>query len=350
MSLAQVRIVGTGLIGTSIALGLAQKGIRIVPIDSERENELLARDLLSNALGSGESDLTILATPPAKTLEALKLEFIRNPNQVFIDTGSTKSNLVSEVQSFPELADRFLGTHPMAGRERGGARAAQSDLFQGRAWFVTPTSSTNSEVKALAHEVISLLGATSYELDAHEHDVLLAAISHLPQAVSSALASSLNEDLKLDLAGQGLRDMVRIASSDPDLWSEIFFANKGNLIKALDDFHRALDRIKSAISTEDKRTLVSIFEEGATRRSQVSGKHGAIARKYVELLIVIDDRPGQLSRLFQECADVNANIEDLSIEHSPGQPTGLISLSFSSEDAERVMLHLRQRSWKVHQA
>ena len=148
----------------------------------------------------------------------------------------------------------------------------------------------------------------------------------------------------------GLRDMVRIASSDPLLWSEIFFANKGNVIKALEDFEGAIELIKRAISTEDKKTLVSIFEEGARKRLQVSGKHGAIARKYVELLIVIDDRPGQLSCLFQECADVNANIEDLSIEHSPGQPTGLISLSFSSEDAGRVMSHLRQRSWKVHQA
>ena len=350
MSLAQVRIVGTGLIGTSIALGLAQKGIRIVPVDSERENELLARDLLTTALGTGESDLTIVATPPAKTLEVLQQEFARNPDQMFIDTGSTKFNLVSQVASFPELADRFLGTHPMAGRERGGARAAQSDLFQGRAWFVTPTPSTNSQVRALAAEVIVLLGATSYELEASEHDALLAAISHLPQAVSSALASSLNQELKLDLAGQGLRDMVRIASSDPLLWSEIFFANKGNVIKALEDFESAIDLIKRAISTEDKKALVSIFEEGARKRLQVSGKHGAIARKYVELLIVIDDRPGQLSRLFQECADVNANIEDLSIEHSPGQPTGLISLSFSSEDAGRVMSHLRQRSWKVHQA
>lgn len=180
---------------------------------------------------------------------------------MFIDIGSTKSNLVSQVELFPELADRFLGTHPMAGRERGGARAAQSDLFQGRAWFLTPTPSTNSRVKAMAEEVISLLGATSYELGAHEHDALLAAISHLPQAVSSALASSLNEDLKLDLAGQGLRDMVRIASSDPELWSEIFFANKENVMRSLDDFQRALDLLRNAISAEDKKSLVSNFRK-----------------------------------------------------------------------------------------
>ncbi|NDE71198.1 MAG: prephenate dehydrogenase [Actinobacteria bacterium] len=319
MSIAQVRIVGTGLIGTSIALGLAHKGIRVIPTDINHENEKLARDLLAPSLGDGAADLTILATPPQATLEALR-------------------------------SGKFLGTHPMAGRERGGARASQSDLFQGRAWFITPTNSSDRALISDARFVAETLGATVYEISPDDHDRLMAAISHLPQVVSSALASSINDLPRLDLAGQGLRDMVRIASSDPALWSEILFANRENILNSLENFRNSLDSLREAIADEDSGRLVEIFRTGAEARTKASGKHGALPRNYVELLIVIDDRPGQLSRLFQECAEVNANIEDLSIEHSPGQETGLISLSFSSIDAEKVMKHLETRGWKVHQA
>ena len=350
MSIAQVRIVGTGLIGTSIALGLAHKGIRVIPTDINHENEKLARDLLAPSLGDGAADLTILATPPQATLEALRIEEKRDSNQRFIDVGSVKNKLIRDIESFPELCGKFLGTHPMAGRERGGARASQSDLFQGRAWFITPTNSSDRALISDARFVAETLGATVYEISPDDHDRLMAAISHLPQVVSSALASSINDLPRLDLAGQGLRDMVRIASSDPALWSEILFANRENILNSLENFRNSLDSLREAIADEDSGRLVEIFRTGAEARTKASGKHGALPRNYVELLIVIDDRPGQLSRLFQECAEVNANIEDLSIEHSPGQETGLISLSFSSIDAEKVMKHLETRGWKVHQA
>ena len=162
MKIAQVRIVGTGLIGTSIALGLAGRGIKVVLVDSDPENERLARDLLSGSLGSGESDLTILATPPLSTFEALKKEFARNPDQRFIDTGSVKTKLLNEVEQLPELASRFLGTHPMAGRESGGARFAQGDLFQGRAWFLVPTKMTERDLVDDVSELVQDLGATTY--------------------------------------------------------------------------------------------------------------------------------------------------------------------------------------------
>ena len=350
MKIAQVRIVGTGLIGTSIALGLAGRGIKVVLVDSDPENERLAQDLLSGSLGSGESDLTILATPPLSTFEALKKEFARNPDQRFIDTGSVKTKLLNEVEKLPELASRFLGTHPMAGRESGGARFAQGDLFQGRAWFLVPTKMTERDLVDDVSELVQDLGATTYEIGGEEHDRLLASISHLPQVISSSLASSIVSSPHLELAGQGLRDMVRIAGSDPMLWSEIFLSNKENVVASIDNFIESLTGFRQALADSNLGAIKSIFEQGALGRQKVSGKHGAQPRNYVQLLIVIEDKPGQLSQLFLECAEVRANIEDLSIEHSPGQETGLITLSFSPDDAARVAEHLRNRSWNVHQA
>ena len=350
MKFAQVRIVGTGLIGTSIALALGNLGIKVVPVDADPENQRLAHDLLAPYLGEGESELTILATPPLRTMGVLISEFERNPNQRFIDTGSVKFKLQQEVNRFPEIAQRFLGTHPMAGREYGGARFAQSDLFQGRAWLLTPSRQTEAQLIADVRELIEALGATPYEMPAENHDDLLALISHLPQLVSTALASSIGESPQLELAGQGLRDMVRIASSNPTLWSEILLSNQENVLSALDSFSHSLNELRAAISRGEKEKIQEIFEEGAAGRIKVSGKHGALPRNYVQLLIVIEDKPGQLSQLFLQCAQINANIEDLSIEHSPGQETGLITLSFSAHDAPRVIEYLRAHSWKVHQA
>lgn len=350
MTIAQVRIVGTGLIGTSIALGLAQKGIKVDLADADPDNEKLARDLLSSSLGSGKSDFVVIATPPGSTFETLQSEFETNPSASFIDVGSVKNELLLQVEALPVLASRFVGTHPMAGRERGGAKSGQSDLFEGRAWLVTPTAQSQSDVILAAKELISLLGAFPYEMTAKEHDALMASISHLPQVVSTALASSVGEISRLDLSGQGLRDMVRLAGSDPQLWSDILFANKSQIKVALDHFEESLSSLRAAIENEDRNLLSSIFEKGSQSRSRVAGKHGAQPRKYLQLLVVIEDKPGQLSQLFAESAEVNANIEDLSIEHSPGQETGLITLSFSPDDAHRVMAHLRSKSWKVHLA
>ena len=350
MKLAQVRIVGTGLIGTSIALGLARLGVKIDITDSDPVHERLARDLLEGSLASGAPDLVVIATPPNSIFQVLQEEFRTYPDAMFIDVGSVKTELLVQVEQLPALAKRFLGTHPMAGRESGGARSAQSDLFNGRAWIVTPTSVTEGRVRETFSELARCLGAIEYEMGGREHDDLMASISHLPQVLSTALAESLQSSSRLDLAGQGLRDMVRIAASDPKLWSEILLANKRSIIDAIERFSTKLSELKKSIEQNDEEEINSHFVNGAKERARVSGKHGAQPRNYVELLIVIEDRPGQLSALFQHCAEVDANIEDLSIEHSPGQETGLISLSFSPMDAERVTTHLQSHGWKVHQA
>ena len=237
----------------------------------------------------------------------------------------------------------------MAGREIAGPPSAQGDLFQGRAWILTPTTSTDEYVVEIAEELVSILGATSYVMTAENHDRLLARISHLPQLTSTALAGSLTSiGDDLNLSGQGLRDMTRIANSDGELWSEILFENRKEVSNAIDEYLQIFAKIKNALDTQDGEALRKVFLEGNRGRSLVSGKHGAKPRNYSHLLIVIKDEPGALSRLFEQCASINANIEDLSIEHSPGQLTGLITLAFSPEDALRVQDHLMAQDWKVH--
>ena len=349
MPSAHCLIVGSGLIGTSIALALASNGHTVDLEDADESSLTLAKDLLGTNLAEKNPDYVIVATPPDSIFSTLKRKFALYPSAIFIDSGSVKNKLVHEVEGFTELAERFVGTHPMAGREFSGAASAQSDLFNGRAWIVVPTRSTRNEVLSSVTELIETLGATVYQMDGLSHDRLLARISHLPQALSTSLAGSLLDiGSGMELSGQGLRDTTRLAESDPQLWSEIFIANQDAVLEAIEKFSFQLEKLKEAIASSDVKKIVEVFNEGKSGRSRVSGKHGAQPRNYVYLMIVIKDEPGALKKLFEECAEVRANIEDLSIEHSPKQETGLITLAFSQEDAQRVLEYLRKKQWKVH--
>ncbi|HRD09337.1 MAG TPA: prephenate dehydrogenase [Candidatus Nanopelagicaceae bacterium] len=349
MKSQHVRVVGAGLIGTSIALGLASRGASVELHDEDQNALDLAKDLLAPHVKVGVPDLVIVATPPKTILNVLKREFGNNPQATFIDVGSVKNNLVLEVETLTELAARFVGSHPMAGREVAGPSSAQADLFQGRAWILTPTSVTEESSIDLAKEVVEALGATAYIMSAPAHDSLLARISHLPQITSTALAGAIEQiGDNLNLSGQGLRDMTRIANSDGELWSEILLENQNEVLKAISEYQDIIADLKDALESRDESALKNLFINGNKGRAKVSGKHGSKPRNYSHLLIVIKDEPGALSQLFEQCAAINANIEDLSIEHSPGQLTGLITLAFSPDDALRVQDHLLSHDWKVH--
>ncbi|NDA57515.1 MAG: prephenate dehydrogenase/arogenate dehydrogenase family protein [Actinobacteria bacterium] len=140
-----VKIVGAGLIGTSIALALAHQGVSVSIDDADQKALALAKDLLAPYLkAEGEErrefDLVIIATPPASVVSALKAELATNTESIFIDVSSVKTNLIQEIETLPALAEQFVGTHPMAGREVSGTSSAQADLFNGRAWIITPTT------------------------------------------------------------------------------------------------------------------------------------------------------------------------------------------------------------------
>jgi prephenate dehydrogenase len=349
MKTQHVRVVGAGLIGTSIALGLASRGVSVELHDQDQNALDLAKDLLAPHVKVGVPDLVIVATPPKTILDVLKKEFGHNPQATFIDVGSVKNNLVLDVETLTELAARFVGSHPMAGREVAGPSSAQADLFQGRAWILTPTSVTEESSIDLAKELVEALGATAYIMSAPAHDSLLARISHLPQITSTALAGAIEQiGDNLNLSGQGLRDMTRIANSDGELWSEILLENQNEVLKAITEYQQIIANLKDALESRDESALKNLFINGNKGRARVSGKHGSKPRNYSHLMIVIKDEPGALSQLFEQCAAINANIEDLSIEHSPGQLTGLITLAFSPDDALRVQDHLLSHDWKVH--
>jgi prephenate dehydrogenase len=345
--LQKVRIVGSGLIGTSIGLGLVQRGISVQMVDSDPDAQALAIDLIGGVEVS-TPEIVVLALPTSKLPLVIEREFKLNPHSTFMDVGSVKNEVLLYVKTVSGISARFLPTHPMAGREIGGAASARADLFQGRSWILTPDQDCSSGSKDLVLELINQLGATPIELPADAHDAAVARISHLPQIAASLVAKQLTGTPAewMELAGQGLRDTTRIAGSDENLWKEIIFSNRTEIAQLLINLQSDLSKMINSL--DDPSKIAELIAAGRDGKAMIPGKHGGKAREYSYLPIVIDDKPGQLAAIFNECAAMQVNVEDLSIEHSPGQLSALITLSLSAVDAEKLSNHLASIGWNVH--
>jgi prephenate dehydrogenase len=345
----RVEIVGGGLIGTSIALKVAKIGSYARIVDQNEAHQRVGNELLGSQLLGEEhpADLIVAATPVDILPEVILTALSSNPTAIVIDTGSIKTKVVLEISTNLKNSSRnsdlarFVPSHPLAGRELSGPDGARSDLFEGRAWAVTPHADVDSTALRQVMAFVQALGATPYQLSPEEHDREVALTSHAPQVLASALAGALVEPL--DLAGQGLRDMTRLANSDIAMWQPILEGNQEALIPVLE---RIIKSINCLIDKNfDKEIVLSFMQQGAVGSRKVPGKHGGIPRNYGSLSVVIPDKAGELARLFKHCAEARINIEDLRIEHSPGQETGLISLFVQPSDLSTLNDYLSTLGW-----
>jgi prephenate dehydrogenase len=339
----KIVVIGAGLIGTSIALGAKRAGAEVQLFDEDGRAQNLANDLVES-VEIADPTIVVIATPTSALLGAINRYKNLYPKSTFIDIGSTKTKVQVEVQTDKELSARFCPTHPMAGRELDGAEAAQSDLFVGKSWIITPLAETSGESIALVKELIEKLGARVIAMSPEDHDAAVASISHLPQIISSLLAAQLEGKSPefLALAGSGVMDTTRIAGSNPDLWREILNLNRNAIEPLLKDFQKDLSTLIENYDVE------SVLQRGRKGRHLLPGKHRSASRNYTYLPVVLEDKPNQLARLFDECAKANVNVEDITIEHSPEQETGLVLLALSAPNAELLQKHLATSGWRVH--
>ena len=347
--ISSVRIVGAGLIGTSVGLCLKSAGVEVEIIDIDFKSAQLAQDLVKS-IPITQPDLIVVAVPISANQKVVVEQLNANPNSIVCDLSSVKSDLLVKVDELSDNAQNFISLHPMAGRELSGAQSARADLFIGRAWIVIKDSKSSEKAKSVAAAFINICGGVSYLMSRTEHDLTVAKLSHLPQILSSSLAASLleiNED-NLNISGQGVRDLTRLAHSDSKLWSEILIANQPSLSPALEKLILNLQALSKSLIANKKEEIEDFLNKGKKGKEKIPGKHGAKSRNYVFLPIVIDDKPGQLAIIFNECAKIAVNIEDLTIEHSPGQETGLITLALSESDCLKLSKHLEKLGFKVH--
>ncbi|HEY1529431.1 MAG TPA: prephenate dehydrogenase [Galbitalea sp.] len=351
-----VRIVGAGLLGSSIGLGLRALDIDVILADISPATVRLAVDYGAGRAATSSDDprLIVVCVPPDVVAHTVAAELAAFPNALVTDVASVKLAPLGELQAMGADISRYVGSHPMAGRERGGAISARADLFVGRPWVianhdaVADRRAADSVLEALALD----LGAQPVELDAAEHDRSVALVSHVPQVVSSLLASRLlnASDAAVGLAGQGLRDTTRIAGSQPELWVQILGANAEQVVGILELYRDDLDGLIRALSTPTApgalRAVAEALASGNAGVARIPGKHG-IAKQFATLVVLVDDVPGQLARLLTEVGSIGVNLEDLRLEHSPGALFGLAEISVVPEVEERLIAELQERGWKI---
>lgn len=365
-----VLVIGTGLLGTSIALALHSAGVEVLLSDTSPTSERLAADigagtpLINRKDGQMEPTVVVVATPPDVAGDTVVAALDRYPAAVVTDVASVKVAVMRDVhdeaerRDDPMFAARYVGSHPMAGRERSGAAAADADLFVGRPWVVVPHEVSFPTAVLTVRTLAVDLGAIPVEFSAEEHDRSVALVSHVPQLVSSLLAGQLAEASSeaLSLAGQGLRDTTRIAASDPRLWTTILAGNAGPVAQILRDVHRDLSELLAALERAAELGPLEGGSVGAVNRVMVAGnrgvdripgKHGGAPARYAEVEVLVPDEPGELGRLFTELGELGINIEDLSLEHSAGQRVGLARLQVQPTVAFQAERDLEQRGWRI---
>jgi prephenate dehydrogenase len=357
-----VRVVGAGLLGTSIGLGLRARGIDVIVADASPTNLSIAIDYgagraarPANAATGEPGDqpqLIVVCVPPDVTAQIVAQELTAFPAAIVTDVASVKLAPLEELKSLGADVSRYIGSHPLAGRERGGPLAGRADLFIGRPWVVAAHDGISYQQANAVDDLILDLGATLVEMTPEDHDRGVALVSHAPQVISTLMAQRLAEapGSALNLAGQGLRDVTRIAASDPDLWVQILGANAQPVHEVLvafrGDLDRFIDALANPVAPGARRRVAEELTSGNTGVARLPGKHGTDHR-FSTLVVMVDDTPGQLARLLNEIGEVGVNLEDLRLEHSPGAQIGLAEISVLPEAAARLTEELAARGWRI---
>lgn len=350
-----VHIIGTGLLGASIGLALTAKRVDVTLGDASPTALALAVDYGAGRLRTADDPapaLVVVATPPDVTADVVQSALESFPESVVTDVASVKLMPYLQLRERGVDLTNYIGSHPMAGRERGGAVMAREDLFVGRPWVICRDHETPAAALATVESLALDVGATPLEMTPEEHDAAVGLVSHLPQVVSSMLAARLLDasDSAVGLAGQGLRDSTRIASSDPELWVQILGANRDSVAGLLDEFQQDLVAFTEALRNADepgsKRTIADLLSAGNHGVQRIPGKHGQ-AKRFTTLTVIVEDRPGQLAKLLTELGDLGVNMEDLQLEHSPGAQIGFAKIAVLPTVAERTVADLEERGWRI---
>jgi prephenate dehydrogenase len=351
----KIAVIGTGLIGTSIALALRAHDATVWLADADPAAARLAADL-----GAGEllpdatndpADIAVIAVPPAAVAATLAEAQTRNLAHAYTDVASVKQLPVAQARNQGCDLTRYVPGHPLAGREKHGPAAARADLFLGRTWALCPLPETSEAALQAVTDLVRTCGAVPVRTDPAAHDRWVALISHAPHLVAAAMAARLEEAPAeaLDLAGQGLRDVTRIAAGDTALWTQILSGNAAPVAQVLAAVAADLAEAARVLAEDDDsdKAVAALLDRGQAGVARIPGKHGGAPREFAVVQVVIPDQPGELARLFDATGAAGVNIEDVRIEHSPGLPVGVAELSVRPAEAGVLLDALEAGGWPV---
>jgi len=336
----RVCVIGTGLIGASVGLGLRAIGDRVTGWDPDPAELELALDkgALDGIADSRDgaldgADVIVLAAPAGAVIDILgSLE----TDALVTDVAGVKGPVIAAAAHL----ERFVGGHPMAGREQRGAGAASAALFRGAAWVITTDGAAQSAVDDVAG-LAADLGALPTPMTAAEHDRAVAVISHLPQVLAGALLeAAAGVPHALELAAGSFRDLTRVAASDPSTWVDVLVANAANLGGAAEDLtDRLAEWSAVAGAGEVARLETAMSSARSTRRG--------LSPPVVPVAVALEDRPGELALVGEALASSGVDVRDLQLRHGIHGGGGILTLSVRPGEAEALSDALRSAGLSV---
>jgi prephenate dehydrogenase len=352
ISAERVAVVGTGLIGTSIAMAAVRAGEAVRGFDTDHVALAGAAERSGLAPSASVEECVAGATlvfvcTPIPALADLVTQILRlAPDAIVTDVGSVKTRVMAGVEAGadPGHLDRYVGGHPMGGSERSGPEHASASVLDGVVWVLSPAPVVPEATVARLAAWVDKVGARPVPMDPERHDRLVAMVSHLPQVASTALmglaaSEEAGEPEILLLAAGGFRDLTRLAASSPRLWSDILLANGDAIVRAIDLYIARLVRLRELILDADADEVERAFDEAKQARLSLAAKPQVKAGVAV-LQVPVPDRPGVLAEVTATMSDAGVNIEDLQIVHSPEGGRGTVHLTVAAEaagDAERAL-------------
>ena len=358
-SAERVAVLGTGLMGTSIAMAASAAGSEVRGFDLDEET--LARAAERSGLARSpsmevavEGATLVFICTPVPSVAQVAVEALRAaPDAVVTDVASVKSQVMIEVESAAHAASirRFVGGHPMGGSERSGPEFASRSVLDGIVWVVTPSGMTDDPAVARVETFARAVGARPVRIEPARHDRLVAIVSHLPQVASTALMSlaateEAGEPEILLLAAGGFRDLTRLAASSPHLWSDILLANREQVTAAIDLYVGRLLELRDLVGAERRADVEAAFALAKLARLSLAAKPQVRAGVAV-LQVPIPDRPGSLADLTLALSEARVNIEDLQIVHSPEGGRGVVHLTVAADAADTACAALAERAFQT---
>lgn len=342
-----VTLVGFGLLASSLAAAWRQtRPSLIIQAVSSPDSCRIAREAkladqtysyAELAIALETTDILILCAPIshiASTLQSLTRQSISGKKRILVsDIGSTKLH-VSQIGKQLKEPFFFIGGHPMAGSEKRGAEHADPALFENAYWILCPNDNNASEYQPLI-DLIEAVGAHPVIMDAEEHDMVMARLSHVPQMISTALASGLSPQIlaksQQHLAGRGFRDMTRIAASPWPMWRDIVDTNRHHIQQGIQEFRNSLDQLESALKSESMDSeLEKVFLQGGMVRASLSQPGKGFANSLHEVLVELADRPGALLTVLEPLAKANLNLLDMELAKVREGIGGTLLLGFKT--------------------
>jgi prephenate dehydrogenase len=351
----RLAVVGTGLIGASVGLAAKRAGAAHVlgfDPDTEAAETAVAKGAIDAVAGSlqeavADAELAVVAAPVTLLPLLVEEALAQAPEGCTVtDVGSTKD-------WSRRLSGRFVGGHPVCGREARGPSYASADLFDGATWFLTPVTATDPDRYRLVHGFVASLGAVPVAIDPRAHDRLVALTSHLPHALANLIVNQAGSGKieghdPLLAAGGSLRDMTRVAGANPRIWVDIFLDNGPELVEALGEHRRRVEQLEQALAARDggylARWIAEAFENRRRMLAEAYPDPGALH----QVTVHIPDHPGVLAGITQALGAERINIEDFELRHFSPDRGGVLTVLVSGErEAKRAAALLEAQGYGI---